>query len=680
MYADKVSLSGLLHGPKQFVIPPYQRAYVWSERQARQLWDDILTEAKRLANGERAGHFLGSLVLAPSPSLAPGGIQQWLVVDGQQRLGTLMIALSAIRDHVIHSNPQLAGSINDSFLISADHKGDKRPKLLATLDDRAAFASVLLNHDRSHIPNTNKIIRVYELFRSWIKEVDEQPEGQELVFETQAIQDHLHLVQIVAHSDDNAYRIFQTLNSTGLKLTETDLMRNHLFMRLPHRIDDIHRDVWTPMQQAIGDDGIETLLWLDLVLRGKDTAAQSDVFRLQVERFDDLLHEDQVAQEIVELARRSRYLRLILDPGLEPDANLRMRLARLKEWNAKTTYSTTMFVLELRDRGELSVDDAASALLLVESFCVRRAIAGVPTTNMGRILNAVPRELAGSKDLVGDLRDYLSASKRNWPDDARLVDAIQTQPFYLNVRSSQKAFVLRRLEEASRPKEVVDWNGPTRMTIEHVLPQSLTLDWRQSLAVESETFGIGVDELHGLVVHTLGNLTLSAYNPKLSNSAFPEKREILRVSALAMNLEIAASDTWDGWKISQRGQQLLAMAIAIWPGPTARPGQTADRDWSPLYQAVAAIPIGRWTTFGDLAKVIGSHPVSVKAHLASRLVENSWRVLLNDGIPSPDLANAVQGGQRHRLEHEGIRFGANGQASSDQRLNAAAIKDLLNQA
>jgi alkylated DNA nucleotide flippase Atl1 len=298
---------------------------------------------------------------------------------------------------------------------------------------------------------------------------------------------------------------------------------------------------------------------------------------------------------------------------------------------------------------------------------------------MGRILNAVPRELADSNDFVGDLREYLSAPKRNWPDDARLADAIQTQPFYLSARGPQKAFVLRRLEEALRPKELVDWNGPTRLTIEHVMPQSLTAEWHQSLAVESETYGIGVDELHGLVVHTLGNLTLSAYNSALANSAFQRKRGLLRTSALAMNLAIAENDTWNGWKISERGQQLHALAMAIWPGPTVRPGRTADLDWSPLHQVVAAIPIGRWTTFGDLAEVVGRHPVSVRAHLAAKPVQNSWRVLLNDGLPSPHFAGTVLGGQRDRLEHEGVRFGAKGQASSDQRLDAAAIGRLLNQ-
>jgi alkylated DNA nucleotide flippase Atl1 len=281
--------------------------------------------------------------------------------------------------------------------------------------------------------------------------------------------------------------------------------------------------------------------------------------------------------------------------------------------------------------------------------------------------------LKGSANVVDDLHEYLSAPRRLWPDDARLSEAIQTHAFYLSSRGPQRTYILRRLEEAHQSKETIDWKAPAPYTIEHVMPQSLSEEWKASLAEEADRFGITVRELHKLVVHTLGNLTLTAYNSELSNSPFKTKRDLLRKSKLTMNHKIAENHTWDGLKISQRGHTLMSMAAMLWPAPLTSNGFGAGRDWSQLRQVLLLIPAGRWTTFGDLAEVIGSHHVPVGSHLGLRPIENSWRVLLSDGKPSPQLAAATAGGQRERLEKEGVTFGPKGNASPGQRMSAEEI-------
>ena len=432
------------------------------------------------------------------------------------------------------------------------------------------------------------------------------------------------------------------------------------------------------MQNRLGAD-LELLVWLDLVIRGDDRVKQSEIYRAQQERLESLpATEEAIEAEVAELARRSRHLERILHPGAEVDPRLASALGRLREWGATTAYPLIMHLLDMRDRGIATADDVADALAYVESFLVRRMLCQVPTNNLNRVFNSAPTIIKDQAPSAAAVRSYLSGRRRYWPADAEVRRSIRTRPFYWIGRGPQRTFVLRRLEESYGAPEPVDFSA-AKLTIEHVLPQTPTDEWLKLLANEV-TEEAGPEELHDLLVHTLGNLTLTAENAKLSNSPFQRKQDILHASALQMNREIADAPAWGKAQILQRAEQLADRVVRIWPGPAADGGGDPDgRDWSLLRKACAALPPGTWTTYGDLAELIGSHPVPVGVHLAHHPVPNAWRVLMSDGAISPNFRWEASGRTdtpEELLASEGIVF-TDGRADPAQRITGVELAGLL---
>jgi len=682
MRAQEVSFLNLVQGEKQFQVPLYQRTYSWKDSdQLPQLWRDLREQAEALASaGERPAHFIGSVVLAPSPGLQASGVQRWLVVDGQQRLTTFMLALTAIRDHVRPEDEATADRIHRQYLVNEFQQGDDHLRLLPTQADRDAFRALVLGTATS-VPKPGAVLEAYQYFRTALVAADDPEDPDDISRIEQVIRSGLSIVEITADRGDNVYRIFESLNNTGLKLSQADLLRNYLFMRLPTRGEDVYRDVWLPMQDRLSTNELELLVWLDLVIRGHETVKQTEIYRAQQERLEQISTADEagVEREIVELARRSRHLERILRPENEPDRALRDRLRRLRDWNAQTSYPLVMHLLDLEDRGLTDKGDVVEALSYVEGYLVRRMVCQVPSNNLNRVLNASPPAVGEVVPAAAAVRSYLSGRRRYWPSDADLLRSVRSRPFYWIGRSSQRMFVLRRLEESYGAAEPVDF-ARAQLTIEHVLPQTPTQEWLALLA-EDVTEEAGPQELHELLVHTLGNLTLSAENARLSNSPFQRKQDIYQASALRMNREIAEEPRWGKAQILARADRLGERMVSVWPGPVDRGGDEGGegRDWTLLRRACAAIPVGSWTTYGDMAELVGSHPVPVGAHLATRSVPNAWRVLSVEGRISPQFRwtdPGRTGDPVDVLTAEGVVF-TGGRADPAQRLSARELADLL---
>jgi alkylated DNA nucleotide flippase Atl1 len=679
MRAQEVTFLQLVQGEKQFQVPLYQRTYSWQEQQLATLWRDIREQAAGLTTASsRSTHFLGSVVLAPSASMQAGGVQRWLVVDGQQRLSTLMLLLAAIRDHVAADNERDADRIHRQYLVNEFRAGDDHLRLLPTQADRAAFRAHILR--AASATSGDGIGTAYRFFRSALVSADDPDDDQDITRIEAVVREQLSLVEITADRGDNVYRIFESLNNTGLRLTQADLLRNYIFMLLPTRGEDVYCHVWLPMQSRLSTQQLELLVWLDLVIRGNDRVKQTEIYRAQQERLEPLERDESALEaEVVELARRARHLERIVDPAKEPDAQLRAALERLSSWGAQTAYPLVMHLLDLAERGNCTTSDVVESLSYIESFLVRRMICQVPPNNLNRVFNLAPVEVGEQTPVPLLVRRYLSGRRRYWPTETEVRKAVRTRPFYWTGRGHQRFFVLRRLEESFGAAEPVDF-ARAALTIEHVLPQTPTDEWLELLAPEV-TDEAGPKELHDLLVHTLGNLTLTAENARLSNSPFQRKQDILQASALSMNREIAATPSWGKAEIYERADRLADRMVAIWLGPVS--GEPAldeqSRDWSLLRRALAVLPAGTWTTYGDLAELIGSHPVPVGVHLATQPVPNAWRVLMSDGSVSPgfrwgDAARTES--PREVLEAEGVRFAA-GRADPVQRITAAELAELL---
>jgi alkylated DNA nucleotide flippase Atl1 len=607
----------------------------------------------------------------------PAGVQVWLVVDGQQRLTTLSILLCAIRDHVRGTDDQLAAKIDDLYLFNKYASGMERYTLLPTKADRTAWIGLV--ERAPDAGGEDRIGEAYRFFRAALVQADDPDDDHDVARIEQAIAGRLSIVEIAAHAEDNVHRIFESLNYTGQPLTQADLLRNYLFMRLPKRGDDVYERQWLPLQELLNDKQLEELVWLDLVLRGDDRATQESIYQAQQVRLRQLQDEAAIEQWIVDLHQKARLFQKVLDPNREPDPKLRYALDRLDRWGVAVTHSITLHVLLAYEAGNLSSGEAAASLRAVESYLVRRTIVGMSSANNNRLLMSLVKELGDQIPSAKAIVRALSAPRKRFPTDQLVRDAVLANSFYWLGRGPQRTYVLRCIEEDHRHGEPVDFDR-AKLTIEHVLPQSPTDEWWEMLRAdlgEDES----IEELHSSLVHTLGNLSLTAYNAKLSNDGFEAKKAILRDSGLAMNREIASARRWGRPEILARGRSLADRIIKVWPGPDESVSVPPPSPrWSLMNQVLASIPAGRWTSYSDVAEVIGSHQVAVGARLGTVRVPNGHRVLKLQGAVSPDFRwtdPERTDDPRTVLESEGVRFDQWGRAAADQRMTAKELADAV---
>ncbi|MGW8379943.1 DUF262 domain-containing protein [Streptomyces sp. ODS28] len=682
MKADEMCLAGLMQRNQQFQIPLYQRTYSWTTKQLAQLWSDILDQA-RLLEEDRKGtkgttHFLGSLVFAPSPHTEVA-FPRYIVVDGQQRLTTLSLALAAIRDHLADRDPGARKRIDDKYLVNKENGGVDHFRLLPTQADREHYAE-FVRGTHAGGGGSDGIGGTYRFFRTKLVEAEEDPaEPYDIARIEQAIVSRLTFVAITAGQDDNVHRIFASLNNTGLKLSQADLLRNYLFMKLGHRGEFVYETYWLPLQNMFSNENLEHLMWLQLVLGGDDRVRRQDLYAAQQARFEgEGADEAAVEAYVGELYRRAAFLKRILTPETEEDPEVRAGLRRLREWQASVAHPVVMLLLEMREAGTADSAEVARGLSYVESFLVRRMICWIPTNNLNRIFQAAPGQLPRDAGPADGLRQLLSAERRFWPGDEDLRDQMRRGRFYQRGRAHQRSFVLRRLEESHDHPEPVDFER-AGLTVEHVMPQSAGREWLEGLAAECDE-GETPEDLHARLVHTVGNPTLTAVNSQLSNNPFDRKKDLFAASHLELNRSIAATDRWGAAEIQARADELAQRAIELWPAPVTRVSRVErGRDWEHLHQVLAALPDGMWTTYGDLAALVGSSAQAVGRHLVhTKGVFNAHRVLTAEGRV-PEGFRWLDGSDADvygLLAKEGVEFTDAGTALPSQRLTAEDLSAL----
>ncbi|WP_420121764.1 GmrSD restriction endonuclease domain-containing protein [Nakamurella sp.] len=671
--AEETTLQALLEGTKQYQVPLYQRTYSWSTAQLARLWDDIAKLAEDRVDTPGATHFVGSLVLAPSPSIGPTGVQRFLVVDGQQRMTTLSLLLCAVRDHrATTEDSEHRDRINELYLQNKWKPENQKLKFVPTQADRPAYEACLYSTPQAG--GTDPVGAAYRYFRTQLEQADDPDDPFDIERIEDAVISGLALVAVTAQHGDNVHRIFESLNNTGLRLTQGDLLRNYLFMRMPTRAENVYHTLWLPLQDMFTAEQLEQLFWIDLVHDDPKTK-QTDVYARHQVRLDRLADEAQIEDEVRRLGVLGSLYKTILDPTRESDADVRHRLVRLAEWGSTTVHPLTLHLLHLRERKEATSEQVAAALLIVESFLVRRLITGWATGNLNRILLSAPQEMDRRLPVDQAVHRFLSIGRKHFATNRQLAEAIGSRPFYLSGRAGQRFLVLAWLEESYASKEPV---GLKNLTIEHVLPQKLTAAGEKELALDLAD-GEDVGLVHESLVHTLGNLTLTGYNQSLSNSPFGIKREKLAASGLAMNKEIAAQDRWGRTEILDRGRRLAERIATIWPGPLDVADDDAGIRWDLVNRALRELPAGSWTSYGDLAALIGSHPVPVGMRLATKPIPNAHRVLQVDGRVSPGfkwLDPTRTDDPRDLLVAEGVVFDEQGRAEQEQRAGLEKLATL----
>lgn len=672
--ARETTLQELLEGSKQYQIPLYQRTYSWETAQLKQLWEDITQLAEDRAHDRELTHFIGSVVLTPSPTNGPTGVPEFLVIDGQQRLTTLSILLCAIRDHrAATESKEHRERIDEQYLINKWRPGQQRLKLVPTQADRAAYLACLDSTPQAG--GTDRIGVAYRFFSSRLASADDPEDPHDIERIEDAVISGLGLVSVTAQQGDNPHRIFESLNNTGLRLTQADLLRNYLFMRLPTRGEVVYQSLWLPLQDTLNRELLELLFWLDLVQRDP-RAKQANTYTGHQRRLGWMTSEEDVEREIARFSRLGQLLRTILDPSSEPDPEVRHRLGRLSAWGTTTAYPVLLHLLDRRASGTADSAQIAVAMRYLESYFVRRVLIGRATTGVNRTLLSMVTEMDSEAPVDRAVRRYLATGRKHYASDREIRAAVRSMPFYLNGRPHQRTLVLRWLEETYGSKEPVDLST---LTIEHVLPQTPTQAWQDVLAEDMEA-GEEFEQVHEALLHTLGNLTLTGYNSALSNSPFEKKRLKLAGSGVRMNQEIAEQERWGRPQIQERADALAERVIAEWPGPDAHEDDSPETAWDVMHQALAELPAGAWTTYGDLAALIGSHAVAIGQRLATVSAPNAHRVLQSNGKVSPNFAwldPAHTDDPRELLAAEGVTFDHRGRADKAQRVTTEGLAVLI---
>ncbi|HEY0260294.1 MAG TPA: DUF4268 domain-containing protein [Lacisediminihabitans sp.] len=674
--ATETSFAGVLEGKKQYQVPLYQRVYSWRKKQLDQLWDDIVELVTTRRDEPGASHFIGSLVLATSPDFYAVGVSKLLVVDGQQRLTTLTLLLAALRDHLAETgDTERAEGIHAQYLVNLYDKG-KPTKVLPTQADREAYKAVLTSS--ADAGGADAIGNAYNHFRAKIAAADDPADPHDLEEIENAVVHGLTVVVVTAEPGDNAHRIFESLNNTGLQLNQSDLIKNYLFMRLGERAEDVYDAVWLPLEKKLSSDALELLFWLDLAQRD-ERAKQSDTYAGQQKRLERFTTPDQIESEVRRIAALGDVLATILDPSRESDPAIQRRLEHIRVWGSTTAYPVVMTILARRAAGTATPAQVADALLTLESYFVRRIVVGRATAGLNRSLLQAVGAVADAEAVDVSLRDYLSRGRKYFATDKQIRQAVGVVPFYWQGRAAQKKLILQWLEESYGGKEFVD---PKNLTIEHVLPQTLTDAVRQDFAAGlPEDADVAAE--HERLVHTIGNLSLTGYNSELSNRPFAAKRVMLAESGLRMNHEIAANEAWSVDEINSRGAKLAERIIGLWPSPNEALSGASDEEPSETRRLVASIvaeiPAGRWTSYGEVALVAGSYPQPVAAIITTHPMQGAWRVLQTGGTISPGFRwlDPERTDDLHtHLMSEGLQFDDDGHAAADQFIDGRELAEL----
>ncbi len=558
MHAQPKTIREILRTGDQYVIPLFQRYYSWEKENWERLRLDLWS---LIEDGTKPVHFLGPLV-CHLPSKMPGSTASFQLIDGQQRVTTLTILLAALRDVARSSGlNDFADEITEEYLLFKRKQGNERYKILPRLGDRDVLTAVVEGWDLTSF-SANRIFQARKYFHRHVQHLSRKDPEKQLRRLLEVIANRLNLVVVVIDGE-NPYEIFDSLNSTGLPLEESDLIRNFVFMDMPaaqqQAFDDQH---WKPFEQLFAatakDEAVDlTSFYRDYLMRDGRYSKEDATFVDFKAAHEAAVKEPE--QLVAVLRRQARLDLMFRRPDTVSDPALRSLLRQVARMDISTAYPLLLNLLDRQERGTLPKEELEGCLLDLISFVLRRSICGESTRAYGRwfaeaitVIRDRPR---------ADLQAYWLA--RRWPDDAVVRERLPG--FELYRRESTKTHaMLERLEESFGHREKVD---VSKLTIEHVMPQ--TIAHNKNGKAWKEMLGEGWEAVHGELLHTIGNLTLTGYNVELSNSPFGVKQEELARSHVELNRHFAGLAQWDAAAIRARGAQLTERVLALWPRPAS---------------------------------------------------------------------------------------------------------------
>ena len=546
---------------KRFIIPLYQRNYEWKEENCEQLFQDLM----KLHNSDRKSHFFGSIV-----SSIQSGTEDRLIIDGQQRITTVSLLLIAMvnakKEGLIEAtDAKLVEKIFKRYLVDEYQEDERKVKLKPIKKDMQAFDALLYKPKDQYIKESY-VTRNYDFFYDKITRagltLDE-------LFDTIK---KLEVINIRLDEDDDPQLIFESLNSTGLDLSEADKIRNYLLMSLaPAEQDDLYTRFWNPIEEFAKDPSS--------FVRDYLTMKQGKIGRI------DKIHS--IFKEYAETANIDRatlledlhhYAKIYnqVDKAKVGTDKLNRKLNQLRTLDSNVAYPFFMAFFDYALKTGLAETEIHQVLDVIEAYWARRIICNLPSNALNKVFATLHRDVlnhvnTSSDDTTPsyiDVLKYVLLKKGQssvFPSDEEVKSDFKTRQVY-KMPVNARMFILERMENQDNNerhdvvKELTDKN----ITIEHIMPQTLSDKWKTALGDDWE-------RIHEQYLHTMANLTLTGYNSQYSNLTFIEKRDMekgFKDSAFRLNNSVKSCEQWTETELKARQKELQNVIMRLWPMPT----------------------------------------------------------------------------------------------------------------
>lgn len=529
----------------QLVIPIYQRLYSWEKEQCKELWDDII---KIGGNDKMDGHFIGSILYVLDGITHSDNAL--LIIDGQQRLTTITLLLTALRDHL--SDEVKRKEIEDHYLINSDKDGDKKFRLILSESDKDTLLSLIDKDRRKPSEPSSKIVENFKLFEEWISQ---DTNKLETIFKGL---EKLMIVEIALEKGkDDPQLIFESMNSKGMELTQTDLIRNYIVMETEiEKQEGFYNKYWRAMEEEFK----QNKKWFDRFVRHYLTIKTREIPNTNkvYVALKDYRQKEGIGIEYLleDLQKYCRYFCQIAFKK-EADKDLNKALGFLVGLEMDVIYPLLLELYSDYSDGVLSKDDFRRSIALIESYICRRAVCGLGTNSLNKVFPSFTKHIQ-KNEYFKSLKvhfGYLTNNQR-FPNNDEFKNLFITIDFY---KFKKNKYFFERLENFDRGERVYT----REYTIEHIMPQKLTEEWEKDLGQDHE-------RIHTQYLHTIGNLTLTGYNSEYSNKSFQEKKDMekgFKDSPLRLNQGLRGLESFGEEEIKERANDLADLALKIWTYP-----------------------------------------------------------------------------------------------------------------
>lgn len=547
---------------KRFIIPLYQRNYDWKEENCEQLFNDLLN----LHESNRKSHFFGSIVSSIQP-----GTEDRYIIDGQQRITTVSLLLIAMvnakKEGLIEAvDSKLVEKIFKRYLVDEYQEDERKVKLKPIKKDMEAFDALLYKSKEHYIKESN-VTRNYDFFydrviRSGLT-IDE-------LFETIK---KLEVINIRLDADDDPQLIFESLNSTGLDLSEADKIRNYLLMSLsPTEQDDLYNRFWNPIEVFTKYDPSSFVRDYLTMKQGKIGRIDKIyfIFKEYAER------NNMAGADLLEDMHHYAKIYSQIDNAKAGTDKLNQKLSQLRTLDSTIAYPFFMAFFDYASKNDLPESDICRVIDVIESYWARRIICNLPSNALNKVfatlhrdvLNHIGKVVSDNKPAYIDVLTYILLKKGRssiFPSDEDVKTDFATRQVY-KIPANARMFILERLENRDNNErhDVVKGLSEKKTSIEHIMPQTLSDQWKKDLGPEWE-------RIHQTYLHTMANLTLTAYNSQYSNLTFLEKRDMekgFKESAFRLNNYLKSCDKWTEDELKERQKELLDVFMKLWPMPS----------------------------------------------------------------------------------------------------------------